>query len=500
MKILRCISWTAVSSEEQGRPGKISLSDQRQSTADFIAAIPTRYPGYRGMVVAELEVQGSRRIIELTEAISTHDAYAKLYEAIKARTFDVLVVARWDRLGREESLLITIRDLCIANNIAVAVTGSPPPTLEAKDLHNDEGWRIAGTVQAWGSGREDREISRRVRTGRRNSVLNNKNFLRIGYGYRYEFDADGNRRTLIDEAAAGVIRRICLDLYLSGGIGAPSIAASLNAEGIPSPSGEHEWQASTVTQLIARRWILAGYMEFGRFCDQPLARVKGDHPAILTEDELQRLEVEIARRAPGRPRLYPLSGVCWCATCNAPMSADRRRGRNPERYYSYLNCKICHRSTRESLIIDELRAFIRYLETVEDLAQFVADDEAAAALMEIQRRIGLLDARLTAITVAVERLLDAYELGTLPQSSLSERITSRQKEQTTLQAERAALQLQLASLQHQPPPLKRAEEVRARGLDMLDNAESEPDKVRTWLRDHIRVICEAGTVTDIILI
>jgi DNA invertase Pin-like site-specific DNA recombinase len=500
MKILRCISWTAVSSEEQGRPGKISLSDQRQSTADFIAAIPTRYPGYRGMVVAELEVQGSRRIIELSEAIATHDAYAKLYEAIKARTFDVLVVARWDRLGREESLLITIRDLCISNNIAVAVTGSPPPTLEAKDLHNDEGWRIAGTVQAWGSGREDREISRRVRTGRRNSVLNNKNFLVIGYGYRYEYDADGNRSTVVDEAAATVLRYILIDLYLGREMGRPAIAKQLNAERIPTPRGDYLWNSGTVEQHVTRRWILAGYMEYGRFCDQPIARVKGNHPAIITEEELQRLELEVSRRQQGPRRIYAFSGIAWCTGCNRPMPAEWRKATDRPSAYGYLRCRTCRHSIRESVIAEELRYFFEYLLSIEDISQFIVDDDHAAAQSDISRRLTQIEDRLAAIANAVNRLLDAYELGTLPQDTLSERVQARQREATTLQAERANLQLQMTALQQTGPPQARAEEVRSNGLAILADATTDPGKVRTWLRDRVRVLCMKGEVTDIILV
>lgn len=499
MKIVRCISWTAVSSEEQARPGKISLADQRQSNYEFIQSIPQRYPGYRGVVVAELEVQGSRRIIELTEACATHGAYQQLYDAIKARSFDVLVVARWDRLGREESLLITLRDLCIANDIAVAVTSSPPPTLEAKALHNDEGWRIAGTVQAWGSGREDREISRRVRTGRKNSVLNNKNFLNIGYGYRYEYEGDGTRRTMVDAAAARAIRYILIDLYLGQGLGRPAIAAQLNAEGIPTPRG-HQWQAGQVEQILVRRWILAGYMEYGRFCDQPIARVKGEHPAIITEEELQRLEVETARRQRGRPRVYAFSGIVWCASCDKPMWSDQRKATDRPTSYKYMRCRACRHSIRESVVEDELRRFFEYLLSIEDISEYIIDDDHAAAQSDIARRLAQIEVSLSGTSAAIGRLLDAYELGTLPQDALSERVQSRQKEQAALQAERANLQLQMASLQQAGPPQQRAEEVQAHGLEILNEVETEPARVRLWLRDRVRVLCERGEITDIILI
>jgi hypothetical protein len=360
-------------------------------------------------------------------------------------------------------------------------------------------------VQAWGSGREDREISRRVRAGRRATVVENKNFLSLAYGYRYEYDRDGNRQVVVDEQAARIIRHLLVDLYLGKGMGKPAIAQALNSEGVPTPEGS-SWMSGTVDRYISRRWVYAGYVEFGRFCDQPFARVKGNHPAIISEDEARRIDNENAKRQVGPRRTYALSGVIWCGECGKPMAGNRKvkeltpgSGRNVN--YLYLRCRNCKgASVREDYATAELRSFVEYIISLEDISQFVDDTEYSAAQQEITRRMVEVDKQLTESASATERLLDAYESGVLPQDRLIERIQVRQNEQKVLQVERADLQRQLDAWSQAGPPQERAEEIKRNGLAILEMTDEEPLQVRRWLRDHIRIIAVKGQITDIYLL
>lgn len=504
MTILRCVLFIAVSSEEQAKPGKMSLENQRADCQAFVDAIPTRYPGNSGVVVETLSIEGSRRIIQFSDAIDKHTAYARLNEMIEAGSFDVLVFARWDRLGRTESLQITIRDLCLSHGIVTAPADSPPPSLDAAILRSDEGWRVTGMIQSWGSGREVREIARRVKMGRRARVVENRQFMtRPPEPYYYVYDEKGNPHITVDEERAAIIRRILLQMYLADGLGKISIAEQLRVEGVPTINGS-QWLPGTVERILKRVHVYAGQIEYGSRMAISTERYDGAHPAIISTDEALALLAERERRrSPGRPSKYAFSTIAVCGVCGSAMRGDRYVGRvasGEKRIYHYLRCRACSGShIPEGDIYEAIEATIIYVMEQLDVAAYLAeisqdiDDGKAAEIAAAEKTLAEIQTRRA-------RLLTLYESGTLTVAELTDRIRERESEAERLQNQLSILQRQQAEQAIATTPQERIDEIKASGLEMLARWKEEPVKVRNWLRPLIRIIVTHGEIEEIQLL
>lgn len=484
--ILRCVSFTSVSSDEQAEEGKVSLTEQRAWTRHFVAStIPQRY-GYEAREVEHLQIVGSRKILLLNEAIEIHPAYARLYEMIVGREFDVLVAMKMNRVAREEALSITIRDLCLAYGIAPAWGDGLPPTLNVDELRRDEGWRISGMVQAWGAGREVRELGDKVRSGRRARVTEKRQFIGSPpYGYMAIRDENDERVAMLHPEQAPIVRRIFVDWYLRLGWGADRIVEELNELAVPAPSGG-QWTRSGMQTLLARARIYTGQLAYGRFLDASTEWFEGAHPAILTTEEYAAIEREMERRSPGRPRVYAWSGFVWCVSCGRRMNYNRqvkRRADGRRVEYDTLRCRGCEMSIPVDRIIAALRAGLEVLTAADLSSMAVADDREEQFRAEVAR----LERELAEAEAAVARLLDAYEVGQIPLSLLSERIEARRQRVATLTTSLARAERQLREYLAGGDAEARASEIQRAGLTILDMADEDPSLVRRWLTEYVIV-------------
>lgn len=170
-----------------------------------------------------------------------------------------------------------------------------------------------------------------------------------GLPYGYEVTSTGHRAIREDQAA--IVRRIFAE-YLSG-MSARSIAAGLNAEGIPSGRGK-QWAASAIHGDVRRGiGILANPIYIGRQVwnrshwvrhpEKKRKRVRQenprsewiirDHPELAIIDAGTWSAVERRLRAQtrtsgtvGRPPVNLLSGILRCGECGGPLVVvDRYR-------------------------------------------------------------------------------------------------------------------------------------------------------------------------------
>jgi len=185
------------------------------------------------------------------------------------------------------------------------------------------------------------------------------------YGYR-KSDED-RHKLVIDEYAAGVVRRI-YDMRLAG-TAYGQIAAALNREGITSPrvywsqtNGKDGWKFPSLwtyatIKTILRNEFYCGTVLMNRFgtrsykdhtrIDKPEAewiRREDAHEAIVTVEEwnaVQEINAAAKLRSEGRqpptPKLF--TGKLVCADCKAPLSANaetrQRKDGTRKRYVSY---------------------------------------------------------------------------------------------------------------------------------------------------------------------
>ena len=218
-------------------------------------------------------------------------------------------------------------------------------------------------------------------SGKIKSVLHSKKssgqFISAYAPYGYHKSAEDKHKLVIDEYAAGVVRRI-YEMRLAG-TAYGQIVAALNREGIPSPSvywhqinGKVEckaaqlWSYATVKNLlhseVYKGTLVMNYSGSRSYKDKTWTgkpesewiRHEALHEAIVTAEmweAVQKINQTASLRSVGRqePTRKLFSGKLICADCKAPLNAEtetqRRRNGTSKRYVSYF-CGTYGRSGR----------------------------------------------------------------------------------------------------------------------------------------------------------
>lgn len=221
-----------------------------------------------------------------------------------------------------------------------------------------------------------RDLSAKIK-----SVLHSKKssgqFISSYAPYGYRKSIEDKHKLVIDEYAAGVVRRM-YEMRLAG-TAYGQIAAALNREGIPSPSvywhqinGKVEckaaqlWSYATVKNLlhseVYKGTLVMNYSGSRSYKDKTwTGKPKGEwirhealHEAIVTVEiweAVQKINQAASLRSIGRqePTQKLFSGKLICADCKAPLNAEtetqRRKNGTSKRYVSYF-CGTYGRSGR----------------------------------------------------------------------------------------------------------------------------------------------------------
>jgi DNA invertase Pin-like site-specific DNA recombinase len=244
-----------------------------------------------------------------------------------------------------------------------------------------------------------RDLSNKIK-----SVLHSKKasgqFVSAYTPYGYRKSTDDKHKLVIDEYAAGIVRRIFEMRIVGTAYG--KITAALNEEGIPSPreywresNGKpprmavHHWNCSMVKRILNNvlyvGTLVMNYTGSRSYKDGTLIIKpesewichKGIHDAIVTVEEweaVQKINRTASLRSVGRqdptPKLFTSKLIC--ADCGRTLCADtethRRKNGAVKRYVSYFcstysksGRSICswHRIYEQTLIrivLDEIRA------------------------------------------------------------------------------------------------------------------------------------------------
>ncbi len=399
-----------------------------------------------------------------------------LLHAAQAKAFDVVVVYKFDRLGRNfVETLTLLQDL---ERLGIRVTSA-----------TEGGTPLVRNILLSVADDYSRQLGKVVRDGMRETAL--AGYSTGGappYGYRRHEILDAEKRDrrgqpirkvlwVVEEAKAPVVRQI-FSRYLEGK-GFKRIAMALNEEGLPGPCGG-TWAPSAIREILHNP-TYAGLRAFGRVrkVRLPTGRrskrprpeaewtvVPNAHPAIVTLDLWQRVQGLLAAAARkhhpslGATRrarsVYPLVGLVKCGVCRANFTVDRRHNGYGRMYEDY----VCNsRKTRGKTVCANGTRLPR----------------------------ARLDAQITGLLK--HRLLDPGTRETL--RARAEALRSRTTEEA--QRTRPAFQRELAKLDRKvanlvehltdlPPHAARS--VR----EKLEDLSREREKVQTQLREADRVV------------
>ena len=280
----------------------------------------------------------------------------------------VLILWKTDRLGRDRTEIILAKKMikeagCQICYVAEAIPEDPSTSSVIEAI-------IEAQAQ-WYS----EQLSQNVSRGMSYSA---KQGLYCGvkvFGYSH----DENKKYVIDESKAPVVRRIFTDY--ADGKPLVEICRELNSQGIKTAQGKD-------FTLNSLRWILKNRSYIGEYHFAGVVIPKG-MPAIVSEELFENAQKRFRQNAhkaktpadEPAPR-YWLTGKLFCGHCGASMHGTAGTSKRGRRYY-YYSCinhykkKTCDlkdvsKDKLESLVISILDTFLSDSENLASLAVDVA--------------------------------------------------------------------------------------------------------------------------------
>ncbi len=461
-----CVPYAAVSSEEQADPTLPSVGEQ-------LAAAERAAQAHGWPIVERIAVEGHSRYYQSIDALCADSPdYARLVELIKARRFRVLIVARYDRLGRTFGLLGAMSGLCRSAGIYIYSLQQP---IEPGSSGDDSRlWMEAvGAAMAEQDNRTRVENYRMGHRGRIRQGLSNAHAF-APYGYRREGQGR-SVRLVVDPSEAPWA--VAMMERRAEGWGVVHIAQALDALHAPPPSSARQWEPSTVGYIVHNP-VYAGYVrwrEWDYVLDAKGQRrrdpnsmretvAKGQHEPLISEElwaQVQRINSAHARQYQHRRGVYHLyAGLCRCAYCLDAMTycGPSKRGGMRCGRYARTGGRQCHsnyhheRSLHEYVAGRVKAALMRpdaFLTALEREAQ---REDVANQIEALQRDIRRIDARLDGLAQALARASFTPEFLDRVAREQAELVARRRARQRDLHAllrageRREAMGKELASL------------------------------------------------------
>ena len=304
-KVTRVAAYARVSS------GKDAMLHSLSAQVSYYSNLIQNHPGwlYCGVYADEA----------LTGTKENRAEFQRLLTECRARNIDLIITKSISRFARNTVVLLqTVREL---KSIGVDVY------FEEQNLHSMSGdGELMLTILASFAQEESLSASENQKWRIRKNFKDGKPWSGQILGYRYE---DGVY--IVKPAEAEVVRRIFAD-YLSG-MGIEAIMKKLNAQGIPSRNG-HAWCRSSVRKVLGNYSYTGNLLLQTTFRENhitkkmlrnrgelPMYHAENTHEAIVSMEEYQAVQEEIARRSAKHnktvsgPAKYPFTSMIVCAVC-----------------------------------------------------------------------------------------------------------------------------------------------------------------------------------------
>jgi site-specific DNA recombinase len=414
---VRIATYTRISTDEVNQP--YSLGAQSERLASYVAS------------QADWELVGTFTD-QMSGAKLERPGLQGALRAARAGRFDLLLVYRVDRLAR------SVRGLAeVLETLDSAGVGFRSAT-EPFDTTSPAGRMMVQMLGVFAEFERATIIDRVIAGMERKSSQGGWCGGTQPFGYRA---VKGEGRLEVDEDEAPLIP-VIFDLYANKRLGSRAIANQLSASGLTTRSGR-PWQFKSILTVLRNRTYLGQVNFRGVWTD-------GDHPPLVEQglfDTAQAILAErgedVAKRASNSSD-YLLTGLVVCGNCGSHFTGTRATGRNAT--YRYYTCGGRQRYGTKSCAVDRLQA-----EALDDavlnslLAAYEDTDLFGKAVAEAQQRADLdesphdaeraaLQAELDKVERGIDRYLQAFESGTMPEEVCGERVKALGANATALRA------------------------------------------------------------------
>jgi site-specific DNA recombinase len=370
------------------------------------------------------------------ETIEARPAFLKLLKDAEAKRFDVALAVEMERFSRDKDMYDWLKIGQIFGKAGIKF-GTPSQLLDA---NNDEDWFMSVLFGAL-SAREKKKLLARSMRGKTEATRQGRYIgSRAPFGYYVDHST-----LLIAEKEAKIVRRI-FTLAQSGMAGG-SIRDLLNSEGVPTPAamrgdiraGKYWWEGG-ISKIIRDRTYIGEAQWNGTPFKVPAIVDVGTFEAVQ-KSRASRVKMFSKRSE----RIYPLSGLLFCAECGARLHGESvNKGKN--RYYSHrlekskTNRRHRWRADRlEEAVSTEAMKILMAPETVAKLAK---EQTEFGSRDEVLVRLDAVADQITELPAARERITDAYQEGTIDKAEWKRRLSDLEDRKARLEAERDTLQAQ----------------------------------------------------------
>ncbi len=272
----------------------------------------------------------------------------------------------------------------------------------------------------------------------------------VPYGFkRVKVDDGSSQRSKleIEMDYATVVKRIFDQAGRS--VGVKKIAADLNEDGVPSPTGK-KWGRSHV-HAILKNEVYIGTLVWGvgrpdHEPSQPAVRVENAFPKLVTKKLFRRVRSSLASRSPKLlpPRSvtsqYLLSNLVKCGKCKSTMFGLAAKSGK----YHYYTCANRYRTgdcaTRaipvaqlDTVVLDAIRTKILQPDHMQKLVKLV-EKEQRALRKESHTKVRTLTKSLSDVERRLAKNYEALESGSVSIDDLAPRIRELRGDQKDLVA------------------------------------------------------------------
>lgn len=423
-KMIKVAIYIRVSTQEQAKEG-YSLGEQEDRLKAYCTA--------RGWTIAGIYRDGG-----FSGSDTNRPALQKLIKDVQNNSIDLVLVYKLDRLSRsQKDTLNLIEDVFIKHNVDFVSMS------ENFDTSSPFGRAMIGILSVFAQ-LEREQIRERMQLGAvaraKEGYFHGGGFYPIGYDYV-------NGELVINEYEAMQIRKI-YELFLKG---YPiSRIRKIMSEKYTNKYGN--WYSDASIRSCLTTPIYYGKITYAG------VQYDGKHQPIVTEEEFNKVQNRLAelsasltphRKTPFKPTQL-LSGIIWCGNCGARYYTHHINGRKhlkDHKGWDYYACYSKMKANRKmvtdpncknkswrvdevnKLVIDEILK-LQFDETY--LKEFI--DKENENNVELNAR-KIIEARIKDVSNQLDKIMDLYQLGSIPLEKVAERIEALNNERNGLENE-----------------------------------------------------------------
>lgn len=406
-----------------------SHSQTEQSIEGQLSAART-YAAARGYTIIHEYIDRAQ-----TGRNDNRDEFQQMLSDTSKRQFDVIIVWKVDRFGRNREEITFNKYHCKKNGVRVEyVAENLPDSPEAVILESV----LEGMAEYYSL-----QLSQNIKRGYRENAKKGK-FCGGKIPLGYKLDAD--KRFIIDPDTAPIVKLI-FQWYAEGQT-VTEITTRLNQQGVKTGT-KSEWTKNSLRRMLKNEKYIGNIV----FKDGEI-RVDGVVPPLIDPSTFERVQrmLEVNHRAPAARWSnadYLLTGKLFCGSCGALMVGESGTSKTGAKHNYYL-C-INHKRTRtckqkairqdliEPFVVNQIRELLKDTELLDFLADKTWDYYQAQD--ETREKIRLLNKQLEDVDKSIANLMRAIEAG-LFNTATKNRMDELDSQKAALEAAIAGMQLE----------------------------------------------------------